>query len=379
MSTDLANINVLPSYFQVSSLTDAVISGIPSGTAHPRISTRGGRFHVIEDGAEETLDTLAIHVVIVGANPTVSKEYYSKSYDEDDVGAPDCFSNNGVTPDISVANPVSANCATCPNNAWGSKITPSGKQAKACTDKKRLAIVSADDITGTVYELAVAPMSLRNLNTYVVELKRRNIPIEGVITKISFDTKASYPCLQFSFAGLLSEADYKAAKKMSESAVVKEVTRVVAISAPSSTPALEAPAAPPALQNAAKQPPVATVQAQQAAVAQAHQTVVSGRFGGAPQARQATQPPQAVAGPLSGAQAAAKLEPPQPAQQGLRRRGRPPKNAQQQVAATVQQVAPQETVIESEDTSEENATFEEAAAFDAEAFEAELRRQLGEV
>jgi hypothetical protein len=88
----------------------------------------------------------SIEVVILRASTVVSKIFYVNGYVEGSTAPPDCYSTNGVTPAAGAANKHTAACATCPKNAWGSRITPAGKQGKACGDSKRLALVPLGDI-----------------------------------------------------------------------------------------------------------------------------------------------------------------------------------------------------------------------------------------
>ena len=290
---------VVPSYFQQSAVADAVVAGI-GGQQNPRISIRASRFRIVDGGSEETLDTLAIQVVVVGANPTISKEYYAGKWDPENTEAPDCYSNNGVVPDMSVAVPQAALCAQCPQNVWGSKISDQGKEIKACADKKRLAIVSADDVGGTVYELAVTPAALKNLGEYADKLRRRNIPLEGAITKLSFDDKASYPLLTFDFAGYLSQDAYLTAKSVAESDHVQAVIRfapapdaqaIQRLAAPVAAPALPAPAPVPQPQQFAPQQAPAPQAFAQPAPAPMQQP----QFTPQPQAFAPQQAPQGIA------------------------------------------------------------------------------------
>jgi hypothetical protein len=194
---------------QPSSLTQSIAAGISSGESLPRISIKASRFRIIENGTETVLDTTSLAVVIVGANPKLSKTFYAKAWDKDaEPAAPDCYSLDGVRPHPESTQPQNDICASCPHNAWGSKIGPAGQQLKACTDQKRLAVVSADDPTGPVYLLQVTPAALKGLNAYHKELTVRGIPAEIVKTKIGFDVDASYPKLTFSFAGFLDEDTY---------------------------------------------------------------------------------------------------------------------------------------------------------------------------
>ncbi|MEI2419751.1 hypothetical protein V6O07_05720, partial [Arthrospira platensis SPKY2] len=84
---------------QPSALSQSIAAGISSGQAFPRISIKGSRFRIVEDGTETVLDTTALDVVIVGANPKLSKTYYAKVWDKDaEPTAPDCYSLDGTRP-----------------------------------------------------------------------------------------------------------------------------------------------------------------------------------------------------------------------------------------------------------------------------------------
>ena len=194
---------------QPSALSQSIASGISSGQSFPRISIKGSRFRIVEDGTETVLDTTALDVVIVGANPKLSKTFYAKAWDKDaEPSAPDCYSLDGIKPHPESEKPQNDLCAQCPHNAWGSKIGPQGQQLKACTDQKRLAIVAADDPDGPIYLLQVTPAALKGLNAYHKELSMRGIPAEIVKTRIGFDTNASFPKLKFGFGGFLDEDTY---------------------------------------------------------------------------------------------------------------------------------------------------------------------------
>ena len=226
-----------------SALALSLTGGISSTTGgFPRISIKGSRFRIIEGDTETVLDQTFLDVVVVGANPRLSKQWYAKAWTPDsEPSAPDCFSLDGIGPDPESTSPQNDLCASCPQNAWGSKITPQGQQIKACADQKRLAVVAADDAGGPVYLLLVTPAALKGLNQYQKELSMRGIPPEIVKTKVSFDTDASFPKLKFSFAGFLDESTQTAVDELFGSDSVKEitgeaVTKPVAIPAPVAKP-----------------------------------------------------------------------------------------------------------------------------------------------
>jgi hypothetical protein len=210
---------------QPSALSQSIASGITQGQSYPRISIKGARFRIVEDGTETVLDTTSLDVVIVGANAKLSKTFYAKAWDKDaEPTAPDCYSLDGIKPHHESESPQNDMCASCPHNAWGSKIGPQGQQLKACTDQKRLAIVSADDVEGPAYLLQVTPAALKGLNAYHKELSMRGIPAEIVRTKIMFDTDASFPKLKFGFGGFLDEDTYAAVEPLFGSDGVLEIT-----------------------------------------------------------------------------------------------------------------------------------------------------------
>ena len=237
---------------QPSALGQALAGGISAGESTPRISLKGARFRIVEGGTETVLDTTTIEVVIVGANPRLSKAWYSKAWDANaEASAPDCFSLDGVGPDKSSTNPQNDLCASCPQNAWGSKTSPTGAQIKACSDKKRLAVVAADDPSGPVYLLEVTPAALKSLNDYQKELSVRGIAAEIVRTKLGFDTNASFPKLIFGFGGFLDEDTMIAVDSLFGSDSVKAITgeattKPAALPAPTPKPAPLKQVAPPA-------------------------------------------------------------------------------------------------------------------------------------
>ena len=211
---------------QPSMLATSIAGGLGTGgESIPRISIKGGRFRIVEGDTETVLDTTTIDVVIVGSNPRLSKTWYAKAWTPDsEPQAPDCFSLDGIGPDPQSTQPQNDLCASCPQNAWGSKVTPQGQQIKACADQKRLAVVSADDPTGPIYLLQVTPAALKGLNQYQKELAMRGIAPEIVRTRVSFDTDASFPKLKFGFGGF-NEADVQAAvDPLFGSEPVKEIT-----------------------------------------------------------------------------------------------------------------------------------------------------------
>jgi hypothetical protein len=153
----------------------------------------------------------SIEVVIVRASKNIAKIYYENGFVDGSTAPPDCWSTNGVAPDGASPKKQSTTCAGCPQNAWGSKVTDAGKQTKACSDSKRLAIVPLNDISN---ELMGGPMLLRNpaaslkdLKAYGDQLQAYGYPYYAVATRIAFDVNEAYPKFVFTAIRPLTDAE----------------------------------------------------------------------------------------------------------------------------------------------------------------------------
>lgn len=208
-----------------SALAAALAGGLGGGESFPRISIKGSRFRIKDGDAETVLQSTHIDVIIVGANPRYSKTYYAKTWDPNaEASAPDCYSLDGVKPSADSGSPQNDLCATCKWNEFGSKITPMGTETKACADKKRLAVVAADDPSGPIYLLEVTPAALKSLKIYQKELAMRGFTPEIVRTRLSFDTDASFPKLVFGFGGFIDDDTAETLDDVLGSDKVKEIT-----------------------------------------------------------------------------------------------------------------------------------------------------------
>lgn len=228
MSTNL----VVPDYIaariaaragQKSSMIAAVLS---AGFSHPKISTRASRYRLVEDGVETVVGT-TLDVVTVGVSKYVSKIWYSKPYDGATDVRPDCWSNDGITPDASIAAPFAANCATCSNNVKGSKITPTGSRGKICADQRHIAVMPAADPT-KVYGLTVTVSAMTALREYFKDLDNYGISPSEVVTQLGFDDQASYPKVTFKQNGFVPDKAMSAVDEICRSEEVKLITRQTA-------------------------------------------------------------------------------------------------------------------------------------------------------
>lgn len=246
---------------------DSWESGQVSG--FPVISVDGKVFHIIR-GEDRTLVTrpdapdeaaASLELVIIRTHPGMAKVYYEKKYVQGSADKPDCYSNDGKAPAEDAENPQARNCALCPHNQWGSRITENNKKGKSCSDVKRVAVASPTQINDPML-LRVPPTSLKNWDAYVDALKKRGMRPTQLVTKIGFDPTVSYQMLTFKPVGFITADMAVEVGKMRDADVVKNIiAQGTGIPAAPAAPAepeqaapAPAPAAPaPAAKQAAKQ------------------------------------------------------------------------------------------------------------------------------
>lgn len=198
--------------------------------AFPLLSIKGKVFRVRIAGVETAFvdpatkqAVAALDVVLVNASRNLSKSFYIKGYTEGQLDAPDCWSMDSLRPDPSVANKVSISCVACPMNAFGSRITEAGKQAKACQDARRIAVVMPHQLgidEPLVMMLRVPATSLKNLKAYAQLLDRHGFEPNGCVTRIHFDYVDAYPKLVFNFVSPLSDQQYGKVIEMADGTLV---------------------------------------------------------------------------------------------------------------------------------------------------------------
>jgi hypothetical protein len=245
----------LPAYLSAASFAsnaNDLTSGV--GQGYPIISIKGKVFHLVK-GDEKTLITQpgtddpasSLEVVILRANPNLSKVYYETGYVEGSDSKPTCYSNDSITPAQDAESPQSVKCATCAHNQWGSKITENDKKGKSCADSRRIAVAMPDRINEPML-IRVPAASLKGLAQFGDMLKKRGVPnYNVVVTKIGFDYTVAHPALTFKPVGFLGEVAATEAMAMATDDVTSQIIGVVAGAGPSVEPAvaLEKPTAAP--------------------------------------------------------------------------------------------------------------------------------------
>lgn len=218
-----------------------------------RISIKGGRFHLIQNGnVVQTSQQSFIDVVIVDVQDAIGRIYFDQTYTPGTKIRPACWSNDGERPDAQAQGkpivflqngtqrPVNS-CAECPKNVKGSG---QGGRGRACGFTRRVMVVAASDINGPAYAIELKAMSLFGdgdpaNNTFsfreyahFLGQARNGLPNgvapNAVVTRISFDVTSDVPVLRFGVSPdntFLSEADYQAAVARREKDDVKAMMR----------------------------------------------------------------------------------------------------------------------------------------------------------
>jgi len=243
----------LPAYLQKGEM-DAVTKALAgSGSSGRRISIKGGVFRMIADGKQVAEnDDRAMNIVVVAAAPSINRQYYASTYDEGNIAAPDCYSQDGKTPAADATHPQGASCDTCPQNIAGSGQGDS----RACRFQQRLAVVLDGDMEGPVYQLALPATSLFGkgepnnvkmpLQAYARYLAQNGVPITAVVTEMRFDTAAATPKLTFKPLRPLSEEEFAISQSQGASSDAESAIKLTVYKQDTKNAAAAKPAAKPA-------------------------------------------------------------------------------------------------------------------------------------
>jgi hypothetical protein len=209
-----------------SDLSGGVGSGFPILSIKGKVwkvvrGKDGGQIVTNEDGDPRS----SIEVVILKANPHLSKVYYAKGYVEGSDEKPSCYSNDGIAPAADAVEPQSKKCATCKWNQWGSKITESGSKAKACSDSRRIAVAPVGQINDPML-LRVPAASLKPLAEYGQMFAKKGVPYQAVVTKMSFVAEAASPILAFKYVNFLDADQAAQVREAMESDTVAQIIGV---------------------------------------------------------------------------------------------------------------------------------------------------------
>ena len=116
-----------------------------------------------------------------------------------------CSSIDSKTPSENISAPQSKQCAVCPQNAWGSRITPNGKRAKACTEYATLRLLTLDEPSYAL--LRVPSTSLKLFREYRKSLSSRGYTLKSVVTHVSVRPTKNYDLLNFKVVRFLKNVE----------------------------------------------------------------------------------------------------------------------------------------------------------------------------
>lgn len=216
-----------------TALAASPFSGMLSSGGFPVISIKGKVFHTV-NGEERKLimkpgtddePASSLEVVVLDFNPHKSKVYYLDGYTEGDTSKPTCYSNDGLTPAADAEDKQHKQCAICPHNQWGSRITDNKKKAKACSDSVRLAVAPAGDLTNAML-LRVPATSIPMFGVYGTGLHEHGVLPSDVVTKVGFDYSVSHPSLTFTLLRFVTDEEADAIEAAKQEPVVGDITGV---------------------------------------------------------------------------------------------------------------------------------------------------------
>ena len=116
-----------------------------------------------------------------------------------------CASGDGTTPLNKSSVPQSKQCAVCPQSVWGSRITPNGKRARACTEYATLKLITLEESNRAL--LRVPSTSLRSFREYKKSLSSRGYGLKNVVTHINVRPLENYNLLTFKVGRFLKEIE----------------------------------------------------------------------------------------------------------------------------------------------------------------------------
>lgn len=223
----------LPDFLQNAGVSE-LTKKLAGKTGIARIVPKNGIFRKVVGGEEMGKVKGSIKTVIVNASPDVGRIYYAKQWTPDaEPTAPDCFSNDGRTPDEKAANKQADRCDSCRQNIKGS----GQGNSKACRYSRRLALLLEEDfgtaLEGRVYQMNLSSKSLfgdslsngtHPFENYSKYLANNGESLDFVVTEISFNEDNDNQSVLFAPVRRIVKQEYEVSSKATTS---PEVSRMV--------------------------------------------------------------------------------------------------------------------------------------------------------
>jgi len=215
----------VPAYLKKVGLDDLTKS-LSGNTGVKRISIRGGVFRLMVSGEEIAKnESRAMNLVIVNGGRHVARSFYAGKYVAGEAASPDCWSNDGDKPDVSIEYPQNKSCEGCSQNIKGSGQGDS----RACRYQQRLAVLLADDIDGDIFQLLLPAKSIFGrgdldkmpFQQYAKYVGTQGKSINTLVTEIRLDSDSDTPKLTFKPIRYLSEQEWETAREKGDSPAAK--------------------------------------------------------------------------------------------------------------------------------------------------------------
>jgi len=154
-----------------------------------------------------------LDIIIVDLLAEPSRQFYGSKYDPSAAATlPDCWSNDGKTPDIKATGRPASSCVACPKNVEGSGDNGKGR---ACRYLRRIAALVVGDSSGEVYQMQIPAGSLFGKGTdnvhpfenYKKFLLANGEAVDTVVTRVMYDLDADTMKLKFTPVRLLTEVE----------------------------------------------------------------------------------------------------------------------------------------------------------------------------
>lgn len=244
----------LPDFLQSAGVSE-LTKQLAGKSGVKRIVPKNGIFRKTVGGEEMGKIKGNLNAIIVNASPAVGRIFYAKAWTPDaEPTAPDCFSNDGRTPDDGSANKQAERCDNCTQNTKGSGMGNS----KACRYSRRIALVLEEDfgtsLEGEVYQMNLASKSLfgdgagdntHTFENYTKYLANNGKSLDYVMTQISPNEANDNQSVLFTPLRFIKKPEYEVASKTAALPAVQKMVVMTPYQADASgrAPKLEAPKA----------------------------------------------------------------------------------------------------------------------------------------
>ena len=168
-----------------------------------------------------------VDVIVIKSATAISKSFYIEKYKEGDFNQPDCWSTNGIRPDPASPKLQNPTCRGCKWDAFGSRRMDDGRNAKACSDNKRIAVVPAADIKNESFGgpmlLKLPPSAFNQLSELEVQLHMQGYRYYALVMRLSFDHLVAFPKVMFTPIRVLNDHEMTEVLELQKSDVVERI------------------------------------------------------------------------------------------------------------------------------------------------------------